>query len=115
MKNSIVIGLVIGGIVIGGALGFIKAKRSYDVGISKVKVTEMQAMMNDGGKNMMKMADMMIKNGMTMQETGMMMKDEKLVNTGKDMVIFGEKYQKEGMMHESMKAGDTMMGDSMMK
>jgi hypothetical protein len=104
MDSKIIIGLVIG-IALGGFGGYAMGQSSGS-GISKDEIAKTEEMMKTAEASMQEMGKQMLASGTVMQELGMKYNDETLTSTGKDLVILGEKSQK-----ETEKSNKMMMGE----
>jgi hypothetical protein len=104
MNSKIIIGLVIG-VALGGFGGFTMGQSS-GAGVSTDKIAETEEMMKTAEASMQEMGKQMLASGEMMQELGMKYNDETLVSTGKDLVIMGQKSQK-----ETEKSNKMMMGE----
>ncbi|MCX6738499.1 MAG: hypothetical protein NT098_00410 [Candidatus Parcubacteria bacterium] len=93
MDSKLIIGVVIG-IALGGFGGFTIGQSSGS-GASSEKIAETEKMMKTAETSMQEMGKQMLSNGAMMQELGIKYSDETLVSSGKDLVIMGQKSQKE--------------------
>ncbi len=93
MDSKIIIGAVIG-ILLGGFGGYSIGQTS-GTGASSDKIAKTEEMMKTAETSMQEMGKQMLSSGAMMQELGIKYSDETLVSSGKDLIIMGQKSQKE--------------------